>query len=160
MVSTIDSDGWKESVALLARQPTLASLPIGSAQPLVALHYWGKLDFTVQRALLESWTRDTSIGGFDRPYRMKAMGSPDVYAGRPTLTTAEAIRQRFGAAGSVIIGVDEKYLTFDNIDPSLREALEREGAELCDNQCGSMRLYHWTFGRTAPDSTGDPGHRP
>jgi hypothetical protein len=159
MVSTIDSDGWKESVALLARQPTLASLPIGSAQPLVALHYWGKLDFTVQRALLESWTRDTTTGGFDRPYRMKAMGSPDVYAGRPTLTTAEAIRQRFGAAGSVIIGVDEKYLTFDNIDPSLREALEREGEELCDNQCGSMRLYHWTFGQTAPDSTGDLGHR-
>ena len=147
MATTLESDGWEESTALLKRRPDRAALPIGSAQPLVALHYWGRLNFTVQRALLESWSRDSTTGGFDHPYRIKPMGSPDVYAGRPTLTTADAIRDAFRSRGGVIIGIDQKYLTFDNIDPTLRAALEREATELCENRCGSMRLYHWTFGQ-------------
>jgi hypothetical protein len=151
LVTTRQSAGWEESNAVMARHPELATLPIGSAQPLVAYHYWGRLDFTVQRALLESWSRDSTTGAFDNPYVMKPMGSPDVYAGRPTLTTADAIRDAFRDRGSVIIGIDEKYLTFDNIDSTLRTALDREGQELCDKRCGSMRLYHWTFG-AAPDS--------
>ena len=148
LVRLEQSNGWKESLALLEKRPELAALPIGSAQPLVALHYWGRLDFTVQRALLESWSRDSTTGGFDNPYRIKPMGSPDVYAGRPTLTTADAIRQAFGSRGSVIIGIDQKYLTFDNIDPTLREVLDREATELCEGRCGSMRLYHWTLGQS------------
>jgi hypothetical protein len=152
LVTTRESAGWEESNALIARHPELATLPIGSAQPLVAYHYWGKLDFTVQRALLESWSRDSTTGGFDNPYVMKEMGSPDVYAGRPTLTTADAIRQAFRNRGSVLIGIDQKYLTYDNIDPTLREALDREGRELCENRCGSLRLYQWTFGGTTTDS--------
>ena len=150
-ISTIESDGWAESIAIMKRTPGLQSLPIGSAQPLVALHYWGRLDFTVQRALLESWARDTT-GGYEKPYRMKEMGSPDVYAGRPTLTTAEVIRDRFRKQGGVVIGIDQKYLTFDNVEPSLRQALDREAVELCQDRCGSMRLYHWTFAGTTGDS--------
>ena len=153
LVTARESVGWGESIALLGKRPELAALPIGSAQPLVALHYWGRLDFTVQRALLESWSRDSTSGGFDNPYRMKAMGSPDVYAGRATLTTPDAIRRAYGDRGGVIIGIDQKYLTYDNIEPSLREALEREGRELCENRCGSMRLYHWEFDSAASDST-------
>ena len=146
LTNTVLSAGWDESVALIEKEPTLASLPIGSAQPLVALYYWGRLDFTVQRALLESWRRDTTSSDSDHPYLMKRIGSPDAYAGRPTLTTAQAIRDRFADRGSVLIGIDQKYLTHDNIDPSLREALN--GArELCQNRCGSMKLYHWTFGQ-------------
>ena len=147
LATTPISSGWRESIALLAKRPELAALPIGSAQPLVALHYWGRLDFTVQRALLESWSRDSTGGGFDHPYRIKPMGSPDVYAGKPTLTTADAIRQAFRDRGGVIIGIDQKYLTFSNIDPTLRSALAHEARELCENRCGSMRLYHWTFGQ-------------
>jgi hypothetical protein len=147
LATTQEIFGWHESMALLASRPELAALPIGSAQPLVALHYWGRLDFTVQRALLESWSRDSASGGFDHPYLIKPMGSPDVYAGRPILTTADAIRQRFGGRGGVIIGIDQKYLTFDNIDPSLRAALDQEAREICHGDCGSMRLYHWPFGQ-------------
>ena len=147
LATTRESYGWHESLALLGRQPELAALPIGSAQPLVALHYWGRLDFTVQRALLESWSRDSASGGFDHPYLIKPMGSPDVYAGKPVLTTADAIRQTFGSRGGVIIGIDQKYLTFDNIDPTLRAALDQEARELCHGACGSMRLYHWPFGQ-------------
>jgi hypothetical protein len=146
-VNEVESHGWAESRAIIQRDTGLAALPIGSAQPLVALHYWGELDFTVQRALLESWRRDSTTEGFDNPYRMKSMGSPDVYAGRPTLTTPQAIRQRFAKRGSVLIGIDQKYLTFDNIEPALREVLEREARELCQKRCGTMNLYHWTFGR-------------
>jgi hypothetical protein len=145
LVTTRQSSGWEESARVMARHPELATLPIGSAQPLVAYYYWGRLDFTVQRALLESWRRDSTTGGFDNPYLLKEMGSPDVYAGRPTLTTAAAIRDAFRDRGSVMIGIDQKYLTFDNIDPTLVDALEREAVELCEGSCGSMRLYHWTF---------------
>lgn len=147
LATTTKSFGWRESIALLAKRPELAALPIGSAQPLVALHYWGRLDFTVQRALLESWSRDSTAGGLDHPYLIKPMGSPDVYAGKPTLTTADAIRRAFRDRGGVIIGIDQKYLTFDNVDPTLRAALNQEARELCENHCGSMRLYHWTFGQ-------------
>jgi hypothetical protein len=145
-----ESFGWRESVAILQRDTGLASLPIGSAQPLVAFHYWGRLDFTVQRALLESWRRDSASADLNHPYIMKPMGSPDVYAGRPVLTTAEAIRRKFAGRGSVIIGIDQKYLTHRNIDPSLQTALTREARELCQNRCGTMKLYHWTFGQAPP----------
>jgi hypothetical protein len=151
LVTTRQSFGWDESMALLRSQGDLAALPIGSAQPLVALHYWGRLDFTVQRALLESWRRDSTGGDFDHPFIMKAMGSPDVYAGRPTLTTAEAIRSHFAGSGAVIVGIDQKYLTHGNIDPSLRKALDTEARELCENRCGTMNLYHWPFGQILPE---------
>ena len=137
------SNGWAESVKLLEKNPALARLPIGSAQPLVALHYWGRLDFTVQR--------DTVNPEFDTPYLMKPMGSPDVYAGRPTLTTPEAIRSRFAPRGGVIIGVDEKYLAYRNIEPALAEILTNEAEELCHGRCGSMRLFHWSFGPARTD---------
>ena len=153
------SYGWQESIAIMESDPALATLPIGSAQPLVALHYWGRLDFTVQRALLESWRRDSVTGDFERPYIMKRMGAPDVYAGRPTLTTAQAIRGAFASRGSVIIGIDQKYLTHNNIEPSLREALTHEARELCENRCGSMRLYHWTFGQAAGTPRPEPPER-
>jgi hypothetical protein len=52
----------------------------------------------------------------------------------------------------VVIGIDQKYLTFDNVEPSLRQALDREAVELCQDRCGSMRLYHWTFAGTTGDS--------
>jgi hypothetical protein len=152
MPATQESDGWRESLAIIRGSPGLAQLPLGSAQPLVALHYWGKLDFTVQRALLESWSRDSASSDFDHPYRMREMGSPDVYAGRPLLTTPEAIRGRFQGREGVLIGIDQKYLTFDNIEPTLVAALESGARELCQDQCGSMRLYHWSFTPPPADS--------
>ncbi len=141
------SAGWLESRSLIAADPALSSLPLGSASPLGALHYWGRLDFTVQQALLESWTRDTTGHDLDRPFLLKAVGSRDVYAGRPTLTTPDAIRERFSRDEAVLIGIDQKYVTFHNIDPKLLQALGTEAEELCKGQCGSMLLYRWKFRR-------------
>lgn len=131
--------GWLESRNLIEADSALARLPLGSATPLPALHYWGRLDFVVQPALLESWARDTSGAG---PYAMKPMGSPDVYAGRPTLTTPEAIAQAFGGS-PVLLGIDQKYFTFHNIDSGLARVLQTQATELCRGQCGTMRLFLW-----------------
>lgn len=149
-INEVKSAGWLESRRIIAGDSTLAHLPIGSASPLGALHYWGRLDFTVQRALLESWTRDTSSHDLNRPFLLNPMGSRDVYAGRPTLTTPKAIRERFGRDGSVVIGIDRKYVIFHNIDPGLVQTLEDEGEELCKGRCGSMLLYRWRIGAAKP----------
>jgi hypothetical protein len=146
-ISERKSAGWLESRQLIAADPALSSLPLGSASPLGALHYWGRLDFTVQQALLESWTRDTTSHDLNRPFVLKAVGSRDVYAGRPTLTTPDAIRERFSRDEAVLIGIDQKYVTFHNIDPKLLQILGTEGEELCKGHCGSMLLYKWRFRR-------------
>jgi hypothetical protein len=140
------SNGWLESRRLMAADSSLGKLPLGSAMPLAALHYWGRLDFTIQPALLETWTRDPESHDPDRPYRFNPMGSPDVYSGRPILATPEAIRERFRGEGAVLIGIDEKYITYHNIDSSLVRVLDAEGTELCRRKCGSMRLYRWPLG--------------
>jgi hypothetical protein len=139
-----ESAGWAESSALIAATPSLSQLPRGTASPLPALYYWGHLDFVVQRALLESWIPDTS-GSRSQPYLMNPVGSADIYAGRPTLTTPDAIRERYSHSGGVLIGIDRKYLTFRNIDPSLERVLNEEARELCRGRCGSMMLYYWEF---------------
>jgi hypothetical protein len=139
------SNGWAESKRIITADRELAGLPLGSAMPLEALHYWGRIDFVVQKALLESWVRDTASPEGRQVYHMNPMGSPDLYAGRPTLTTPEAIRERFSSQGAVIIGIQQKYLDYNNVEASLRDTLEREANELCNDRCGVLRLYYWRF---------------
>lgn len=145
MPTTLVSNGWTESRRIIAADPELAGLPLGSAMPLETLHYLGKLDFVVQKALLESWTRDPARPESRQIYHMNPMGSPDLYAGRPTLTTPDAIRQRFSSQGAVLIGIQQKYLDYNNIEESLKSTLGREGRELCQGRCGDLRLYYWRF---------------
>lgn len=136
------SNGWLESRRIMA-DSSLGGLPLGSAMPLAALHYWSRLDFVVQPSLLETWTRDPESHDLDRPYLFHPMGSPDVYSGRPVLTTPEAIREHFRGRREVLIGIDEKYITYHNIESSLVRVLDAEATELCRRKCGSMRLYRW-----------------
>ncbi|MEO8199533.1 MAG: hypothetical protein ABI679_03325 [Gemmatimonadota bacterium] len=141
----ITSAGYIETERILETDSSIAHLPIGSASPLVALHYWGRLDFTVQQAMLESWTRDTTSHDLNRPFLLKPVGSRDVYAGRPTLTTPRAIQERFSRDGAVVIGIDQKYITFHNIDSALIRTLREQADEMCRGKCGSMLLYRWRF---------------
>jgi hypothetical protein len=143
MVTLGSSAGWLETQRMIHRDSALQSLPLGNASPLAALHYWGRLDFVVQRGLLEGVRRDSTSRDFNRPYLYKRMGSPDAYAGRPTLTTPDAIRTRFAGRPAVLIGVDQKYLKYRNIEPSLQHVLATEARELCQGKCGSMLLYYW-----------------
>jgi hypothetical protein len=143
--STRVSNGWDESKRIIMADPDLARLPLGSAMPLETLHYWGRLDFVVQKALLESWTDDPADPENAQPYHMNPVGSPDLYAGRPTLTTPEAIEQAFAARGAVLIGIQQKYWDYNNVEQSLKTTLERKATELCHERCGTLRLYYWRF---------------
>jgi len=143
--STRVSNGWDESNRIIRADPNLAGLPLGSAMPLETLYYWGRLDFVVQKALLESWTRDPADREDARPYHLNPVGSPDLYAGRPTLTTPEAIEQAFSDRGAVLIGIQQKYWDYNNVEQSLKTTLERDATELCHDRCGTLRLYYWKF---------------
>jgi len=143
--STRVSNGWDESNRIIRADPNLAGLPLGSAMPLETLYYWRRLDFVVQKALLESWTRDPADREDARPYHLNPVGSPDLYAGRPTLTTPEAIEQAFSDRGAVLIGIQQKYWDYNNVEQSLKTTLERDATELCHDRCGTLRLYYWKF---------------
>ncbi|MEP7325714.1 MAG: hypothetical protein ABI836_07190 [Gemmatimonadota bacterium] len=147
MVGETHSAGWLESRRIIAADSTLRDLPLGSASPLVALHYWGRLDFTVQPALLETWTRDTTSHDINRPNVVNPVGSLDLYAGRPLLTTPASLREKFSQIGEVLIGIDRVFIDYHNIDPELVRVLEAEADELCRGRCGSMLLYRWRFRR-------------
>jgi hypothetical protein len=142
------SDGWRESRAILETRPDLHSLPLGAASPLPALHYWGDLDFVVQRALLESRKPAAKEKAtFENPFEMKPMGSKDIYSGRRIYTTPAAIRNRFGDVRAVIIGIERKYVSNRNIEPELLKILRRDAIDLCENRCGAMLLYYWPMKR-------------
>ncbi len=143
---------WRASRAILQHDSTLRTLPWGNASPLPALFYWGKLDFTVQRALLESWERADTGKGTPGGFKRKPMGSPDVYAGVPVLTTPASLRAHFPGAPGVVVGFEEKYATFNNLSPELLDTLSAEGEELCQGRCGTIRLYLWRWKPGMPAS--------
>lgn len=132
-----DEDGWHATAAILRREPGLGGFPLAATSPLPALHYWGRLDFTVQPALRERWS--------DSGYVVAPTGASDIYAGVPVLPGPSDIRSAYRDQPGVVIGIDRKYVDSHNIDPSLVDTLERAGTELCRGRCGTMRLYRWRF---------------
>ncbi len=132
-----DEDGWRASAAILHQDPVLGALPLAATSPLPALHYWGRLDFTVQPALRERWSGSG--------YALGPPGTLDVYAGVPVLTSPGEIRAAFPGRAGVVIGIDQKYIVSHNIDPALVDTLEHRATELCRGRCGTMRLYRWGF---------------
>ena len=144
------SEGWAEALAIIQASPELARLPWGSATPLAALLYWGRVDFAVQKGLRETWIPRSASEPADSstdagPFRWAPMGAPDPYAGVPVLTTPEAIQDRLAPARAALVGIDERYFTFDNVERSLRQELASHATELCQGRCGSMRLYHYQW---------------
>jgi hypothetical protein len=119
--------------------PEFDGIPVGSAEPLGSLLYWGRVDFTVQLGLLER-----RLPGADS--RIMADGGPDLYSGVPVLTRPESIRAHFAERNAVLIAIDDARAHWDNVRPELLETLERETEELCEGRCPSMRLYLWKFG--------------
>lgn len=132
-----DADGWLASSAILENDSSLAAYPIAATSPLPALHYWGRLDFTVQPALRERWS--------GAGYELAPVGETDVYAGVPVLPAPADIRTAFPDKHGVLIGIDRKYIESHNIDPALIDTLNHHAAELCRGRCGTMELYRWEF---------------
>ncbi|MGH7657484.1 MAG: hypothetical protein ACREL6_04555, partial [Gemmatimonadales bacterium] len=135
-----DQDGWRATAAILDTLTGAQSLPLGNTSPAPALYYWERLAFTVQPSLLETWGADPSPGLSRNP-----VGSPDIYAGVPVLPGPAGIRKHFAGRGGVIIGIEEKYIQWHNIDTMLVQRLERDARELCQGECGTMRLYEWKW---------------
>jgi 4-amino-4-deoxy-L-arabinose transferase-like glycosyltransferase len=143
------SSEWTRTAEILRSRPDLAQVPIGTAYALHGLFYWDRLDFVVRINGLEQSTSRTPDGKWMVKYN--PMGSPEYKTGRPVLTTPEAIRERFGGAGSVLIAFSTGSVEAKNIEPSLYEVLEKEAEELCRGRCGRTKLYHWHFGsRSTP----------
>jgi len=145
-------DGWREARAILDSSPALRAVPIGHAMPLGALHYLGRVDFVVWLGLTEEWvpTRD---GAGHAAFRPVPEGGPDVYAGVPVLVSPASIRRRFLGRGGVVIGVNERFLTWHGVDRRLIGELAAHATELCHGRCGTMRLYYWPFQREVPAPT-------
>lgn len=132
-----EESSWSAAAEILTSIPGHEFLPVGSSMPLNGLYYFDRVDFVVGRGFLEK-----PAEGTDRLVRYD-QGTPDYYAGAPTLTTPEAIRERFPDADSLLIGIDRNQWRFGNIVPELKAALLSEGEELCDGACEEVALYLW-----------------
>jgi hypothetical protein len=91
--------------------------------------------------------REFLEGPLDGELRVRSEGVVDLYAGRPVLTTPQAIRSAFPAAPGVFIAIDPQQLRAGNIDPGLMPVLRSEGHELCQGRCASLLLYFWPLHR-------------
>ena len=113
---------WRVAARLIGELPGSDTLALGSSMGLPALFYLGRVDFVV---------------GVD------FLPGSDWYSGAPVLTTPDAIWAHTADSRKVIIAVDGHRWTYGNVDPRLRDALSRDGVELCDGLCGDLRVYVW-----------------
>ena len=132
---------WRAAAGILRDSPELASVPVGSSATLEALHYLGHVDFSIDRDALEFTSTDSTSGA--RRVVTRPIGSPERKSGRPVLTTADAVRERFGVTGRVLIAFDRGHAANGYLDSSLLAALRSHAVELCRDQCGSLLLYDW-----------------
>lgn len=142
---------WEAAQRLIERTHGVEGTPLGTSIGLPALFYWGRADFVVGTDFLEAPDDNGSLV-------LRPEGSPDWYSGSPVVTTPDGIRERFGAVGAVLVGIDTDRWRFNNIDAELKRVLGREGVELCLGRCGDLLLFEWRFASDGvePDSTGKP----
>jgi hypothetical protein len=146
-LSNLPPPGWSGLVETLASRPDLSGLPLGHSRNLEPLYYLGYLDFSIARTKLQMGVpRPDGLG-----YQLIWMpeGSLDYYMGVPVLPSPEAIMQRFGPEGSVLIGLNADAGE-PAVDSALLSVLHEEAEELCRGRCGRMELYHWQFGEPGP----------
>ena len=153
---------WRESLAIANAVRQHDGVPLGHTRSLPALHYWGRLDFTVNEGLRQQWlTADrmrSQLGTFGRGgYAWLPMGDPDMYTGAPVLTTPDAIRTFYRGAGSVLIGLDSPSMIQNGVRSELAEVLIAEATELCQGRCGPMLLFHWRFADYDVPEEGEAG---
>ena len=143
-VAGSSSQNWSAAASIVQSRPDLVGVPVGHAWPLHALAYFGRLDFIVKKSSLPALDDPQSADEWQTV--LAPAGTVDDEAGRPVLPTEEAIRERFGDAGSVLIGFNTAYVTVDNVDRELFRVLTEQAEELCRGRCGKMHLYHWRLG--------------
>jgi hypothetical protein len=134
---------WSVAAELLAAQPELAHMPLGSTLALHALHYLHRLDFmlgdpTLQDATLRpdglaiSWEND---GGRERD------------TGVPIVAAPAELRLMFPDAPGVVVAVEDRLIRIGRVDPAFVRALAADGLELCQGRCPGLLLYAFPFSR-------------
>ena len=139
---------WAEAKAIVGERPDLAGIPLGGSAPILALFYWGQVDFGISKGFLERSGKPAHGNPSDRDttgFWWSEQGTPDLYTATPILTTPDAIRDRFEDAGSVLIAVERWRLESGLTDPGLRQVLTERADELCGTRCGELMLFHWQF---------------
>src|SRR5688572_6113861 len=96
---------YRRALEVLRSTPGADTLPWGSLQHLAARYYWPRVDFTIERGLL-----DRPVGGPEttgtREIVVHPEGTRDFYLGVPVLWRASAVREYFGTGRDVIIAFD------------------------------------------------------
>lgn len=139
---------YRRALEVLRSTPGADTLPWGSLQHLTARYYWPRVDFTIERGLL-----DRPVGGPETPGTREIVvhpeGTRDFYLGIPVLWRASAVREYFGTGRDVIVAIDSTAEA--NYPGGVVAELRRGGArELCLGRCGTVQLYRWTL---ADDTT-------
>ena len=135
---------YRRALEVLRATPGADTLPWGALQHLSARYYWPRIDFTIERGML-----DRPVGGPEttgpREIVVHPEGTRDFYLGVPVLWRASAVREYFGTGRDVIVAFDS---TGDANYPGGVVAELRKGThakELCLGRCGTVQLYRWTL---------------
>jgi 4-amino-4-deoxy-L-arabinose transferase-like glycosyltransferase len=138
---------WQSAAAVLTAGPGGDSLPIGSVDALMALHFVGRVDFGVQPGLLDFAVPATA----SQPQPRFAPSAGDVprdfYTAVPVLPSADAIRTAYARFGAVIVLANPQFPRL--MDASLRDVLLRDAEDLCRGNCDGVRPYLWRFAPVA-----------
>ncbi len=138
---------WKAAAVVLAARPGSDSLPIGSADALMALHFVGRVDFGVQPGLLDFVVPATASHPQPRFAPISDDAPRDFYTAVPVLVSADAIRTAYARFGAVIVLADPHFPRM--MDASLRDVLQRDAEDLCHGKCDGVRPYLWRFAPVA-----------
>jgi hypothetical protein len=132
---------WHSLRQLLEQAPSSSALPFGSTEPLVALQYVGRSDFTIATNVGQMLPE--ALAALPAP-RFRPSGDSVRFGGPAGSVLAprlDALRSLFHPYGEVLIAVDSRDMNSEIIDASIRNALEDNGTELCERRCGTLRLY-------------------
>jgi hypothetical protein len=139
---------WKAALEVLRSTPGADTLPWTSNQSMAARYYWGRLDFAIERGLLDRPEGGPETVG-PRPTTIHPEGSRDYYLGVPVVWRASSVREFFGPGRDVIVAFDSTVQS--RFPESVMSELRGGNAqELCLGRCGTVLLYRWTL---APDDS-------
>jgi hypothetical protein len=127
---------WSTAAQVLAEQPELKELPLGSTLSLHALYYFERLDFAVYDPTTydpELRPRDIVVS-FSHHERERDTGVP--YA-----RGFADLRDLFPGAAGVVLAIEERLVRIGRVEPVFMRTLAAEGVELCRGRCPGLLLY-------------------
>ena len=134
---------WKRALEVLRSTPGTDTLPWTSYQSMAARYYWGRLDFAIERGLLDRPEGGPNTIG-RRQITVHPEGSRDYYLGVPVVWRASSVREYFRPGRDVIVAFDSTVQS--RFPGSVLSELRGENAqELCGGRCGTVLLYRWTL---------------